>query len=165
MMLKHKVKSLADSMHIEFAGSIDECSEWPDLGDQVNGDLVIDLSGVGLLNSMGVRGWIQWLGSLKVERDVMLVNCSPPVVKQINILNGFLNDRTKILSIQVPYFCEDCGFEENKGLVISELPENPTPPLVVHSYACVQCGKNMELDMVESQYLAFLKCHRQKFAR
>jgi hypothetical protein len=157
MKFKAEVRFEKSRTLIVMSGWIDERSEWPELSEPVGGNLVLDLAGVSLLNSLGVRNWIQWLASLEVERDVVLIHCSPAVVKQINILEGFLNDRTKIETIYVPYFCEDCGFEENK---LADIPKGGP---VVQEYDCPKCGKRMELDMIESQFLAFMKKQRAKF--
>ncbi len=148
---------------VVMSGWMDERSEWPQLGPPVKGHLLLDLREITLLNSMGVRGWVLWLASLKVDGDVILVHCSPTVLKQITILEGFLNDRTKIGSICVPYFCEDCSREENLLIDITSLPKPPTFSSAVSEFNCSVCGMNMHLDMVESQFMNFLNAHRAKF--
>lgn len=158
MKFKADVRFEKNRTLMVMSGWIDERSEWPELTEPVAGHLVLDLAGISLLNSLGVRNWILWLSSLDVEHDVMLINCSPAVVKQLNILEGFLNDRTKIETIFVPYFCEDCGFEENK------LIEIPKARPAVQELSCPKCGKGMELDMIESQFLAFIKKQQAKFS-
>ena len=145
-------------------GWLDERAELPELDDPVKGDLVLDLQGITLVNSLGVRNWIQWLKVLRVESDVKLINCSPAVVKQVNILQGFLSDRTKIESIYVPYFCEDCGREDNLLINIPKLGEPVTVAAAPPEFKCSQCGMNMELDMIESQYFTFLQNHKSKFS-
>lgn len=148
---------------IMMSGWLDERAELPEFEEPIAGDLVLDLQAVSLLNSMGVRKWMQWLMGLRVERNVILVNCSPVVVKQINILDGFVNDRTRIATIFVPYFCEDCGFEENKLIDIAKMDPPASVAQVVESYTCPKCAKNMELDMVKSQYFTFLTRQKSKF--
>ena len=145
------------------SGWLDERAELPEIDGRIDGDLIIDLSEVTLLTSLGARNWMLWQQSLTVEKDVVLVNCSPAVVKQINILEGFLNDRTKIDTICVPYFCEDCDHEESRLVSILELRRQGRPAPIIQPYRCPECGLNMELDMVESEYLAFVEKQKSKF--
>lgn len=145
-------------------GWLDERATLPLLDEPIAGDLVLDLQGITLVNSLGVRNWIQWLQILRVELSVKLIHCSPAVVKQVNILQGFLNDRTKIESIFVPYFCENCGHEENLLVNIPKMGEPLDVTAAPAKMKCSQCGMNMELDMIESEYFAFLRRHKSKFS-
>lgn len=163
MNFKWKVTHEPKRTVLTLSGWIDERVELPILKEPVAGDLVVDLAGIELVNSVGVRSWIIWQKKLRIERSVVLVNCSPVVVKQINILDGFVNDRTKIESILVPYFCEDCGFEEHKPLNIAKMKNPPDLEAAIQLTKCPKCGMNMELDMIKSTYFTFLEKHRAKF--
>ncbi len=163
MKFKAQVSFDGERTLVVMNGWLDERAELPELEQPVGGDLIIDLEKVTMVNSMGVRNWIQWQSAVEVEKNVMLINCSPVVVKQINILDGFLNDRTKIESIFVPYFCEDCGFEENKLIKIAQIKSPDEAAEAFGTYKCPKCAMNMELDMVKSQYFAFLEKQRAKF--
>lgn len=163
MKFKATVTLEKDRTLVVMTGWLDERAELPELEEPSVGDVVVDLGAVTTVNSIGVRNWMQWQESLGAERNLILINCAPVVVKQINILDGFLNKRTKVESIFVPYFCEDCGYEEVKLLNIAEVKQSAGLSDVVESYKCPECSMNMALDMIKSQYLAFIKKEREKF--
>lgn len=164
MKFKSIVKFEKSRTLIVLEGWLDERAELPELEEPVNGDLVLDLEGITLVNSLGVRNWIQWLKVLRVEHDVKLIHCSPAFLKQVNTLQGFLNDRTKIESVFVPYFCEDCGREDKLLINIPKMGEPVHVAAAPPEFKCSSCGMNMELDMIESQYFTFLQKHKSKFS-
>jgi eukaryotic-like serine/threonine-protein kinase len=58
-----------------------------------------------------------------------LVNCTPPLVSQLNVINKFAGD-AKIMSVFSPFICTPCGADEThlvdvsagrKGLMLSAI--------------------------------------------
>lgn len=164
MKFKALVKIEIDRTVMVLEGWLDERAELPELDEPVKGDLVLDLKGITLVNSLGVRNWIQWFKVLKVQRDVKLIHCSPAVLKQANTLQGFLSDRTKIESVFVPYFCEDCGREDQLLVNIAKVGDPVHITAAPPELKCSSCGMKMELDLIESQYLTFMQKHKPKFS-
>src|SRR6185503_829319 len=83
-----------DVTYVKLGGVIDEDNELTDLIDRIPaGTVVIDLAEIERINSCGVRDWVNWL--TKVEKGpggasrVVLVECSPAIVSQINLVNNF----------------------------------------------------------------------------
>src|SRR5262249_58920428 len=90
-------------------GVSDEDNELTDLTDRIPaGTTVIDLGEIERINSCGVRDWVNWL--TKVEKGggrVVLVECSPAIVSQINLVNNFTGQGV-VKSFFAPYFCPNC---------------------------------------------------------
>src|SRR5258708_33463503 len=99
--------------YVKLGGVIDEDNELADLTERISaGTVVIDLGEIERINSCGVRDWVNWL--TKVEKGggrVVLVECSPAIVSQINLVNNFTGSGV-VKSFFAPYFCPDCEREE-----------------------------------------------------
>src|SRR5438874_148189 len=70
------------------AGLIDETTDLSSYGRQLHADaVVIDLGGVSLINSVGVREWVMLLDEL-TERGVKITlrNVSVPMVRQMTMV-------------------------------------------------------------------------------
>ena len=139
---------------VKLAGALDERSELPDLADKVGagGKLLINLSGVESVSSIGVRDWIAWLASLDA-RGVRpaLVQCSPPVVAQMNVVKDFASTAF-VKSFQVPYRCEDCAKYVLQVINLSEMEGRPSK---APAQPCDACGKPMTFTE-DASYFAFV---------
>src|SRR6187399_2954712 len=85
------VQHRGDVSYVKLGGVIDEDNELSDLVDKIpSGTAVIDLGEIERINSCGVRDWVNWLSKLETNgtRSV-LVECSPAIVAQINLVNNF----------------------------------------------------------------------------
>src|SRR5258706_9083598 len=99
--------------YVKVAGVIDEDNELGGLADKLGGTTaVIDLSEVERINSCGVRDWVNWLGKVeKTGARPVLVECSPAIVAQINLVNNFTGSGV-VKSFYAPYFCPNCDLEK-----------------------------------------------------
>src|SRR5665647_401088 len=72
---------------LKFTGTIDESFEGKKLGSTAAGDtLVLDLGGVKKISSFGIREWIDFVSTAsKLVRSMILIECTPKVVDQLNI--------------------------------------------------------------------------------
>src|SRR5690349_11499419 len=89
------VQHRGDVSYVKLGGVIDEDNELTDLVDKIPaGTAVIDLGEIERINSCGVRDWVNWLSKLETNgtRSV-LVECSPAIVAQINLVNNFTGNR------------------------------------------------------------------------
>jgi len=143
-----------DVTYVKMGGVIDEDNELGDLIERIAaGTVVIDLGEVERINSCGVRDWVNWL--TKVEKGgsrVVLVECSPAIVSQINLVNNFTGSGV-VKSFFAPYFCPNCDRE--KVLLVEAAEMGPSPhraPIC----RCDECDGVMEFDDMEDSYFAFL---------
>ncbi len=148
-----------DVSYVKLGGVIDEDNELPLLLDQIpSGTAVIDLGEIERINSCGVRDWVNWLNKLENNgtRGV-LVECSPAIVAQINLVNNFTGSGV-VKSFYVPYFCAECN--EEKVLLVEAGDMGP-PPHEPPTCRCDECDLVMDFDDMPDSYFAFLSNQRK----
>lgn len=148
------VQHRGDVSYVKLAGVIDEDNELGDLVDKIpTGTAVIDLGEIERINSCGVRDWVNWLSKLETNgtRSV-LVECSPAIVAQINLVNNFTGSGV-VKSFYVPYFCPEC--DEEKVLLVETADMGP-PPHEPPTCRCDECDLVMDFDDMPDSYFAFL---------
>src|SRR5688572_4930073 len=143
-----------DVSYVKLAGVIDEDNELGDLVDRIpTGTAVIDLGEIERINSCGVRDWVNWLSRLEGNRTrVVMVECSPAIVAQINLVNNFTGSGV-VKSFFVPYFCPEC--DEEKVLLVEAADMGP-PPHEPPTCRCDECDLVMDFDDMPDSYFAFL---------
>lgn len=148
------VQHREDVSYVKLSGVIDEDNELGGLADQVHGrTVVIDLGEVERINSWGVRDWVHLLGKLEGRgARIVLVECSPAIVAQINLVSNFTGGGT-VKSFYVPYFCPQC--DEEKSL-LCEAAEMGPPPHEPPVCRCDECDLVMDFDDMPDSYFAFL---------
>jgi anti-anti-sigma regulatory factor len=148
------IQHRADVSYVKLGGVIDEDNELADLADKIPmGTAVIDLGEIERINSCGVRDWVNWLSKLENNgtRSV-LVECSPAIVAQINLVNNFTGNGI-VKSFYVPYFCPEC--DEEKVLLVESTDMGP-PPHEPPTCRCDECDLVMDFDDMPDSYFAFL---------
>jgi anti-anti-sigma regulatory factor len=148
------VQHRGDVSFVKLGGVIDEDNELGDLIDKIPpGTAVIDLGEIERINSCGVRDWVNWLSKLETNgaRSV-LVECSPAIVAQINLVNNFTGSGV-VKSFYVPYFCPEC--DEEKVLLVEASDMGP-PPHEPPTCRCDECDLVMDFDDMPDSYFAFL---------
>ncbi|RMH39099.1 MAG: anti-sigma factor antagonist [Deltaproteobacteria bacterium] len=143
-----------DVTFVKLAGVIDEDNELSDLVDKIGkGTCVIDLGEVERINSCGVRDWVNWLGKIEsAGAEVVLVECSPAIVAQINLVNNFTG-KGVVKSFYVPYFCPECDEEK---VLLCETADMGPPPHEPPTCRCDECDLVMDFDDMPDSYFAFL---------
>jgi anti-anti-sigma regulatory factor len=139
---------------VKLSGVIDEDNELTDLVDKIPaGTAVIDLGEVERINSCGVRDWVNWLSKIESNSsDVVLVECSPAIVAQINLVNNFTGNGV-VKSFYVPYFCPECDEEK---VLLCEASDMGPPPHEPPTCRCDECDLVMDFDDMPDSYFAFL---------
>lgn len=139
---------------VKLSGVIDEDNELADLTDSIpGGTVVIELGEVERINSCGVRDWVNWLNALEAKgSEIVLVECSPAIVAQINLVNNFTGQGS-VKSFYVPYFCPECDEEK---VLLSEAAEMGPPPHEPPVCRCDGCDLVMDFDDMPDSYFAFL---------
>ncbi|MBP6628719.1 MAG: hypothetical protein KA297_04765 [Kofleriaceae bacterium] len=148
------VNQREDVSYVKLAGVIDEDNQLGELVDQIpSGTAVIDLGEIERINSCGVRDWVNWLSRLEGQRTkVVLVECSPAIVAQINLVNNFTGSGV-VKSFYVPYFCPEC--DEEKVLLVEATDMGPAPH-EPPTCRCDECDLVMDFDDMPDSYFAFL---------
>jgi anti-anti-sigma regulatory factor len=149
-----QVQQRGDVSYVKLGGVIDEDNELGELVEKIpNGTAVIDLGEIERINSCGVRDWVNWLSKLETNgtRSV-LVECSPAIVAQINLVNNFTGNGV-VKSFYVPYFCPEC--DEEKVLLVEAGDMGP-PPHEPPTCRCDECDLVMDFDDMPDSYFAFL---------
>jgi anti-anti-sigma regulatory factor len=141
--------------YLKLSGVIDEDNELPSVAEQVPaGTLVVDLAEIERINSCGVRDWVNWLGKVeKVGAKVVMSECSPSIVAQINLVNNFTGTGL-VKSFYAPYFCPQCDRE--KVLLIETRDAVGQRPYHAPTCRCDECDGPMDFDDMEDSYFAFL---------
>jgi anti-anti-sigma regulatory factor len=153
------VQHRGDVSFVKLGGVIDEDNELGELVDKIPaGTAVIDLGEIERINSCGVRDWVNWLTKLEGNgaRSV-LVECSPAIVAQINLVNNFTGSGV-VKSFYVPYFCPEC--DEEKVLLVEAADMGP-PPHEPPTCRCDECDLVMDFDDMPDSYFAFLSNQRK----
>ena len=153
------IQHRGDMSFVKLGGVIDEDNELADLVDKIpGGTAVIDLGEIERINSCGVRDWVNWLSKLENNgtRSV-LVECSPAIVAQINLVNNFTGSGV-VKSFYVPYFCPEC--DEEKVLLVEASDMGP-PPHEPPTCRCDECDLVMDFDDMPDSYFAFLSNQRK----
>ncbi|MDB4958373.1 MAG: hypothetical protein JWO36_5942 [Myxococcales bacterium] len=153
------VQHRGDMSYVKLGGVIDEDNELGELVEKIpTGTAVIDLGEIERINSCGVRDWVNWLSKLETNgtRSV-LVECSPAIVAQINLVNNFTGSGV-VKSFYVPYFCPEC--DEEKVLLVEAGDMGP-PPHEPPTCRCDECDLVMDFDDMPDSYFAFLSNQRK----
>src|SRR5215831_150527 len=148
------VQHRGDVSYVKLGGVIDEDNELGELVEKIpTGTAGIDLGEIERINSCGVRDWVNWLSKLEYNgtRSV-LVECSPAIVAQINLVNNFTGNGV-VKSFYVPYFCPEC--DEEKVLLVEASDMGP-PPHEPPTCRCDECDLVMDFDDMPDSYFAFL---------
>ncbi len=156
MKLRTQVVRNSEGMILILDGILDETCELPDFDSDYRGPLLIDMGKLTMINSLGCRKWIQWVRSHPPGVTISLVRCSSVIVNQINILSGFVPPGATVESMYVPYFCAQCGSDEQVLIEVGALKGAFDPDSIPDEKNCLKCGKDMELDVLKARYFGFL---------
>jgi len=141
---------------IKFVGTIDEGFEGKKLGMTAGADtLVLDLGGVKKISSFGIREWVDFATTAaKATRAMILVECAPKVVDQLNMVANFAGGG-RVFSFYAPFRCDYCDSEHRVLLQIDrdfeaikggKLAERP----------CLSCKESMYFDEDGATYFSYV---------
>jgi anti-anti-sigma regulatory factor len=155
MTLTLKVENLDGAYHAKVVGQIDDYAvdSFKPLYEIPSGRVVLDLSGVQSINSVGVRVWINFMSAFRESHEVILQKCPPDIIMQINMIPNFLGGG-QIESLLSPYFCSNCNLnflaEFSTSIPFKELLES------IETQNCKQCGESCECEEITSEFISFL---------
>lgn len=148
-----------DYSFLKISGVIDEDNTLQEITPKIQGKyLIIHLAEVERINSCGVRDWVNWLQEIeKKGHEVVLLECSPAIVSQINLVNNFTG-HGKVVNFYAPYYCPECDLEKVKLIEVSDFKKasKPSAPSF-HWEGCEKVQCQMEFDDIEESYFAFVQ--------
>lgn len=135
-------------LNISMKGNLDENAKIENVKVNQCNKIVIDVAGVKMINSCGVRTWLLWTNSLPENMPVALHNCGHIFISSANIIRGFFPKNFEIVSARIPYSCLTCSkptdviHDKSKGTEIAEFIK------------CSHCGQQAEIDVIPEEYEA-----------
>ena len=141
-------------LEIKISGKMDEDANLDKLKVEGFSELNVDLEKVTLINSCGVRTWVNWAKSVPENIPVVVENCPRFFVDNANMVLGFFPKNFLIQTFEVPYLCDAC--DAYTKIVV----KNTGPGFeasIPQSLVCPKCGKDAEMDVMSSSYFKFLK--------
>jgi hypothetical protein len=131
-------------------GQIDEDTNFEGLSG-IESPIVFNFKNLTGISSIGIRSWVNFLKDLGAK-EIFYEECSPLIVRQMNMVPSFLGN-AKVLSVFVPYVCENCEKEKLVLVSADQFGKN-----VTETFPCDACKQGeMELDGHPKQYFAFAK--------
>jgi anti-anti-sigma regulatory factor len=142
--------------HLTLAGAVDESAELSRLLDHAKDQrLVLDLTGVTFINSIGVREWIRMQqAAAGAQIRIELVSVAEPLVHQMNIMPA-ARGVSIVTSFFAPYLCDECDVEHPMLLDVrthgADIAKQRAPIM-----KCPDCGHTMEFVDPPELYFMFL---------
>ncbi len=141
---------------LKFVGMIDEGFEGKKLGMTAAADtLVLDLGGVKKISSFGIREWVDFVSTAaKVCRSIVLIECTPKVVDQLNMVANFAGGG-RVFSFYAPFRCDYCDTEQRVLLQIDR-DFDAIKSMKLAERPCGSCKESMYFDEDGATYFSYL---------
>jgi len=161
--VKGTVEVDGSGVHVLLAGPINEHAKFPEIPGSGQEAITINMNAVSYINSSGIQQWVKWLNKVKKnspQARVIFKKCPKIIVDQMNYIEGFLPERSRVGSFYIPFYCESCEVGSEVLLVDGEhydkdnFETGQTPKYP--SCNCAKCSKPMEADVLPQQYFRFL---------
>jgi hypothetical protein len=103
-----------DITYLRFDGAIDEDFDGNQLQRGLGAKLIVSLRDIKRITSFGIRQWLEFInGASETCSAIYLVECTPRVVDQLNMVAGFAG-KGQVISFYAPFRCDHCGQETNR---------------------------------------------------
>lgn len=136
---------------IVLSGRIDEDAHFENVSGLEAKKFTFDFKEVSLINSCGVREWINLINKLIKKGQVIYKNCPQVMIEQMNMVEGFLPNNASIESFFAPYFDPDLDQEKKILLMFDEVKSKKAP------IKKNEKGTELEFDALEAQFFNFIK--------
>tara|TARA_R110000868_G_scaffold117600_1_gene312185 strand:- start:4922 stop:5383 length:462 start_codon:yes stop_codon:yes gene_type:complete len=136
---------------ITLSGRIDEDSHFDEITSSSADVFVFDFKDITLINSCGVREWINLVNVVIKDSKIVYRHCPQIMIEQMNMVQGFLPEGASIESFYAPYFDPDQDKEVKMLISLSEV-KNKKAPIKKN-----EKGTELEFDALEAQYFNFIK--------
>jgi hypothetical protein len=148
-------RDLGTRLIVVLDGVIDENADLEPI-TKLTGRVEINFRSIKRINSFGVRAWINAIREIPANATLTLVECSPPVVDQINMVHGFVGCG-RVESFFAPMVCE---YDDEQVSQLFKTEDCKKLGNKLPSVACPRCGRAMHVDDVEDKYLLFVRDQR-----
>lgn len=119
-------QSLAKVLVVE--GVLDERTVFPPNPGPQGSDLMIDVSGVKSINSVGIGAWVSWMKSLEAQKmKLTFRGLKENLAMQFSMVQGMFPAESSITSIEIQMSCDRCG-KEGKKLISFPKPLSRLKP-------------------------------------
>lgn len=154
MSLTAKTLKAPEALKIQLEGVVDETTDFSKILGSMEGQVVIiDCERVKKINSTGVKHWINFFQDFNKKNTVKLERLSIVLVEQLNSVMNF-GCGAEIVSIYVPFVCQDCESESNHLMEVSFLRKMQS----ISTVTCPHCeGGTAEFDDLPEEYFSFLE--------
>jgi len=148
---------MAGGVTVSLQGDFTEVTNFTALAERLRDEKRIDFNAASVryISSAGVRGWCQFLRTLDDGQDYAFRHCSMAFASQAAMVPMVIG-RGQVLSLEAPYFCENCDREELRLLETRALLRDGDHIIPPH-LSCPLCGGELEFDDVPDRYFAFLR--------
>ncbi len=147
--LKVDIKAENDETILTLTGRIDEDADLSPILDHKDKNLHINFNHVDMINSCGIREWINMLDQLKGK--ITYSHCPQAVIEQVNMVHGFIKPGINVESFYAPYYEESSDDVKMMLIKTSDVVDNKAPVLKNDD------GEELEFDAIEAQYFQFIK--------
>ena len=141
-----------DGNRFALEGIINEFAKFQPLFDYEGDAIILNLKGISRINSTGVREWINAIEKVSQAVEISFEDCPPVVVYQMTMIPNF-TARAKILSVYAPFYCAECGHQQDILITMDGFSLDEGLPDV----KCGECGEGMEFDDDEESYFYFME--------
>ncbi|MBA3502743.1 MAG: hypothetical protein M4D80_26270 [Myxococcota bacterium] len=141
---------------LKFIGTIDEAFEGKKLGTSTAGEvLVVDLGAVKKISSFGIREWVDFISTAsKQVRSVVLIECAPKVVDQLNMVANFAGTG-RVFSFYAPFKCDYCDSEHRVILQVDKDLET-LKSMKLADRPCPSCKEAMYFDEDGATFFSYV---------
>ena len=112
----------------------------------------IDMDQLTFVNSSGIRDWVKMMILLK-DRTTIFRKCPVFIIRQANLVDGFFNSNTEVLSFYVSYYSEST--DKEISVLYEKLKDYGKGYLNIPDIV-VQDGVEYRIDVIRSNYFNFL---------
>lgn len=141
---------------VVFEGEILEQADFRELEGKLVSDLEFDMRGIRRVNSAGAHRWVEFVRSLPPAARLAFVYCSPAVVLQVNLIQGFLGHGA-VRTFYAPYSCDRCDGHHLELLHSRDVRKSGW---LAPEVDCAACQVPMEFDDDPARYFAFTRPQR-----
>lgn len=151
-----KIETQNNVAHIHFTGTIDETFNKTSATINPVAEMHFHMGQLALINSTGIREWIILMKKLE-NSQLYFHDCPKAFIDQVNMVKGFINPNSKILSFYVPFFSS--GKNEEKNVLYTH-QKDYQGTTVFHPEAFSDTQSNAyEIDVISDKYFKFLKTY------
>lgn len=150
--LEIKIDQKDQETTVYLIGVIDEDSNFDSIISLNANKYIFNFKDVSMINSCGVREWINFIEKIPASSQLIYQNCPQVVIEQINMVHGFIRKGAQVETFYAPYYSEKEDQVKKILLHTKDITNGKAP-----SIKDPQSEEVLEFDAIEAQYFNFLK--------